>query len=170
MYVIRTAFWLSVVILLLPADTDDHAEQIEQSQNERVSAGETIGAAISAAGDIAGLCARQPEVCETGSAAWQTFQNKARYGFELLYNWAGGDEPTDEDGEATEGGQTNASNNAGLPRAIVVSENTAPLHTGSADTRRITPAAGGNDAKSQNTLKIEDLIPQWKGPGKNTRA
>ncbi len=165
MYIIRTAFWLSVVIMLLPADTDTPESQVEQSQNEQLSATETIGAALSAAGDIAGLCARQPEVCETGSAAWHTFQSKARYGVELIYDWANGEEAGDEAGE-----QTNAHYNTDLPHAIVVAENTAPVHTGSTDQPRITPAGGKKDEKSQNTLKIEDLIPQWNGPGANTRA
>lgn len=167
MYIIRTAFWLSVVILLLPADTDAPENQAAEVTNEQISATQTLGAALSAAGDIAGLCARQPEVCETGSAAWQTFQNKARYGVELLYDWASG---SDEDGEHADEMQTNAQFDARLPNAIVVADNTAPIHTGSTDSQRVAPAGDKKDAKSQNTLKIEDLIPHWMGPGKSTRA
>lgn len=170
MYIIRTAFWLSVVILLLPADPNVEENSAEQAQNEQVSATQTLGAALSAAGDIAGLCARQPEVCETGSAAWQTFQSKARYGVELLYDWASGSDPAKDPENNLEGVQTNARLDAHALQSIVVADNTAPVHTGSTDTQRNAPAGGKKNPKSQNTLKIEDLIPRWIGPGESTRA
>ena len=169
MYIIRTAFWLSVVILLLPADVGDQAQGNEPSANAQVSATDTIGAALSAAGDIAGLCSRQPDVCETGSAAWQTFQSKARYGAELLYDWAAG-EDTPADAAAPDSEvkrmQTSARNGGVTSRIFSMSENTAPIHTGST----MVPANGDKRQKSQNTLGIEDLIPQWEGPSASPKA
>ena len=51
-----------------------------------------------------------------------------------------------------------------------VSDNTKPLHTGT--TGKATPEGASNAGQtgSQNTLTIEDMIPEWSGPGRKTRA
>lgn len=86
MFLIRTAFWLSVVILLLPADPDA-GKTSSLTAPEPVGAVEAIGAARAALDDISGLCERRPAVCETGSAALQTFSQKAKFGARKLYEY-----------------------------------------------------------------------------------
>jgi hypothetical protein len=78
MFLLRTAFWLSVVVMLLPADasTGDKAP--------RVTAFEALGAARAAVEDISQFCARNPDVCTTGDAAFHVFADKVRYGAKMI--------------------------------------------------------------------------------------
>ena len=80
-FLIRTAFWLSVVVLLLPADpqTGDEAP--------RVNAIEALTAARTAVTDLSAFCDRNPQVCATGSTAFQIFTQKVRYGAHMLYDY-----------------------------------------------------------------------------------
>jgi len=156
MFIIRTAFWLSVVVLLLPIGGENQespsGEPVEQTN---LSAGDAINAAIATVGDVAGLCQREPEVCDAGSAVWQTFQMKARYGAEMLYRWANGDDEVETQASVRQDNGRRYAN-----------QQAAPVYTGSTSKR----TANNNGSRSQNTLKIEDLIPEWKGPPKQTRA
>jgi len=165
MFLIRMAFWLSVVILLLPAGTDEQTNGSEQSPRAVASAGQTINAAVSAVGDIAGLCDRQPQVCRTGSAAWQMFQAKALYGVGLLYDWANGaDEAPDAVPPETD---RSAGLDARREMPIVLADNADTVHTGTAAPQHRKPSKG---PRSRNTLRIDDLIPVWRGPVGHKRA
>ena len=164
MYLIRTAFWISVVVLCLPIGADDPADaSAAGAAQSDVTASATISAALSTVSDFAGLCDRQPEVCETGSAMWHTFQRKALHGANLIYDWAQGSDSADALGQDVEPQLRESQNDHGAP-ALPTQLSAGELHTGS-----IIRLAGGSK-KSQNTLKIEDLIPEWKGPGMKTRA
>ncbi len=78
-FLLRVAFWLSIVVLLLPADpsTGDKAP--------RVSAIEALSAAQTTVSDVSQFCDRNPDVCVTGNAALHVFGDKVRYGAKLLY-------------------------------------------------------------------------------------
>jgi len=80
-FFIKAAFWLTIVVLLLPAD------KAKESQPAQVGALEALGAAQAAVEDASGFCTRNPEACETGSQAFQTFGEKAQYGAKLLYEF-----------------------------------------------------------------------------------
>jgi hypothetical protein len=67
MFLIRAAFWLSVVILFLPADPESN------SPAPRV--------------DLSNFCERNPDVCVTGNAAFQVFAEKAQNGAKMLYRY-----------------------------------------------------------------------------------
>ncbi|HEY4191539.1 MAG TPA: DUF5330 domain-containing protein [Mesorhizobium sp.] len=71
-FLMRMAFWFSLVLLALPFDTSsDNAGQ------PSVGAIQALVAARQAVGDISGLCERQPEVCETGKSAMHTVTVRA---------------------------------------------------------------------------------------------
>ena len=78
MFLIRAAFWLSVVVLLLPGDPKTGADA------PRVTAFQALLATRAAVADISGFCDRNPDVCATGSTALQVFVAKVRYGAELV--------------------------------------------------------------------------------------
>jgi hypothetical protein len=78
MFILRAAFWLSVVVLLLPGDPNSGTSA------PRVSAFEALIAARGAVADVSSFCERNPEVCATGSTALQVFADKVRYGTELI--------------------------------------------------------------------------------------
>lgn len=90
-FLFRVAFWLSLVILFLPAQEND-----TQAADISVSAGEALGVATSAISDMSAFCQRNPDTCETGGEALKTFSRKAQYGAKLIYDYLGG--LNDEDG------------------------------------------------------------------------
>jgi hypothetical protein len=87
-FLIRTAFWFSLVLLMLPfgGESDSGGAQVGPLQ--------ALMAARAAVDDFSGICQRKPEVCETGKAALHTIgvraKASAKYAYEML------DEPTDE--------------------------------------------------------------------------
>jgi hypothetical protein len=83
MFLVRTAFWLSIVVLLLPADADSG------DQAPRVSAFEAISAARSTVDDLSQFCERNPDVCVTGGSAFHVFADKVRFGAKMLYTYFG---------------------------------------------------------------------------------
>lgn len=70
---IRTAFWLSLLILLLPTD----------EQDQRV----VYGNAEAAVRDLSGFCSRNPGVCEASKDAAATFSKKAQFGAKMLMDF-----------------------------------------------------------------------------------
>ncbi len=165
MYIFRTLFWISVIVFLLPGEEPANENASTTSApSTSVSVTEAVSATLSTIGDVAGLCARQPEVCDTGSAAWQVFQRKAKYGVNLLYDWTAGDTP-ENTGEAPAAAQSEAARSEAALSSegrYRISDNSQPVHTGSADQPAQAPAS--DQPSSQNTLRLEDLIPEWSGP------
>jgi hypothetical protein len=78
-FVLRLAFWLSLVIALLP-----NAASPVKSESQ-VGATDTLAAVIAAISDIRQFCVRQPDACATGSQAIAQFGDKAQTGAKLLY-------------------------------------------------------------------------------------
>jgi hypothetical protein len=76
---LRMAFWLGIVVMLLPASPSGG-----NSQPPRVSAGEALSAAGAALADLRRFCGRQPGACTTGSDALKLFGEKARTGVTML--------------------------------------------------------------------------------------
>lgn len=79
MFLIRAAFWLTVVVFLLPADRDTGVAP-------RVGALQALAAVQATASDVSGFCDRNPDVCATGSAAVEILSEKLRYGVRLIQN------------------------------------------------------------------------------------
>ena len=90
-FLLRVAFWLGVVLVLLPTGG---SEPLPKSQ---VSAGEAFSAAKAAVSDMQQFCARQPSVCEVGSQTAVTLGQRAQVGAKMLYEFLqerfGSDEP-----------------------------------------------------------------------------
>lgn len=78
MFLVRSAFWLAVVVMLLPADkeTGDRAPS--------VSAFEAIAAAGTTVSDLSQFCTRNPDVCVTGGSAFHVFTDKVRGGAKMI--------------------------------------------------------------------------------------
>jgi len=84
MFLIRTAFWLSVVIVMIPADPQS------ETPAPRVSMFEAFSSARAVAADFSNFCERNPDVCVTGAAAFQVFAEKAQSGARLLFRYFDG--------------------------------------------------------------------------------
>src|SRR5262245_1493138 len=89
LFLIRTAFWLMIIVLLLPTD--------EQQRSE------VYGTAQAAVQDVATFCDRNPETCVRGKDAFGVLVQKAQFGARMLMGLingnddAGGFEQPDSD-------------------------------------------------------------------------
>lgn len=78
-FLIRTAFWLSIVILLLPTP------ESMKTSDSGVGAAQAVTAASAAVSDVGQFCSRQPGACEVGSQALVHFGHKAQASAKWLY-------------------------------------------------------------------------------------
>ena len=101
---------------------------------------ELMAAAANAASDVGSFCSRQPAVCSTATNLAGTLEAKARYSIKLLYEWANKDDA------------------AAVPPKLGAVQTDALLKHGAFQ------MAAADVAPSQNTLKIEDIIPEWRDP------
>lgn len=81
-FLLRTAFWIGLVILLLPIGTGE-----EGGEASGISAFDALAVAQSTVSDLSGFCTRNPSTCETGGQALQTFGAKARESARLVYEY-----------------------------------------------------------------------------------
>lgn len=70
MYLIKTAFWLSLIILVLPTSAEDQ--------------GDIYGTATQTVRDLKSFCTRNPQVCTKSAEAWTVFKQKAEFGAKLV--------------------------------------------------------------------------------------
>lgn len=80
-FLMRVAFWLSVVVWMIPADPKTGADA------PRVTMVQAFVAARATLADLSGFCGRNPDVCVTGHAAAQIFSDKAETGVRMLYQY-----------------------------------------------------------------------------------
>src|SRR3954447_25077041 len=78
-FLLRTAFWLSIVIALLPAPESMKPESA-------VGAAQAVSAASATFSDMSQFCARQPDACQIGSQALSHFGHKAQASAKWLYD------------------------------------------------------------------------------------
>ena len=78
-FIIRSVFWLSLVLLLIP-----FGGQAENGQ-PLVNPLQAMFAAKAAIEDVSGMCERKPEVCSVGKAAFHTIGVRARDGARIAY-------------------------------------------------------------------------------------
>ena len=90
-FLLRVAFWVSLVILLIPADPQLAAER---GEGREVSTFEAIDAAQTTYQDVKGFCGRNPTACDVGQVALDTFTAKARTGARWVYRQLGDDPET----------------------------------------------------------------------------
>jgi hypothetical protein len=76
LFLIRTAFWLMIIVLLLPTDQQQRSE--------------VYGTAQAAVHDVATFCDRNPETCARGKDAFSVFVQKAQFGARMLMDLING--------------------------------------------------------------------------------
>jgi hypothetical protein len=93
MFLIRAAFWLTLVVMLLPADPPT------KQDNVSVNPIQAIGAARDTVADVSSFCDRNPDACVTGGAVMDLLVRKARYGIRKAteyFDSARHEQPTDD--------------------------------------------------------------------------
>ncbi len=134
-FLLRMAFWLSVVLILLPSGSAPRAPSTSD-----VGASAAISAASATVQDLRGFCTRQAEACTVGSQVAVAIGYRAQAGAKMLYDFLT---------------ETLAPRETGsLPR-------NAGQHGSVAKT---APDKSSPDRASQNTLTSGDLAPAWRGP------
>ncbi|MEM1286893.1 MAG: DUF5330 domain-containing protein [Pseudomonadota bacterium] len=80
-FLIKTAFWLCLILVFLPIDRQ--VDGIDQGPG----ALETMAALQATVQDLRGFCERNADVCATGAANMETLRQKAAYSVDLLQVW-----------------------------------------------------------------------------------
>lgn len=94
-----------------------------------------IAAAADTVADLKSFCERKPQVCSTAQYLAGSLEGKAKYSAKLVYEWA-------SESAATE------------PQSLGKAD---PIKTGSVNVEMATSLPGNS------TLRMEDLIPEWRG-------
>lgn len=81
-FLLRMAFWLGLVLVLLPRDATPESDKLPQ-----IGASEAISAATATVSDMSQFCARQPAVCEVGGHAAVVIGHRAQDGARKLYRF-----------------------------------------------------------------------------------
>jgi hypothetical protein len=80
-FLLRLAFWLGLVLLLLPSGGGQ-----QNAATNTVSTSQAISAASATVGDLRGFCARQPDACTVGSQVATTLGYRAQAGAKMIYD------------------------------------------------------------------------------------
>src|SRR4051812_6946922 len=79
-FLLRMAFWLGLVLVLLPRDKTPESEKLPQ-----VSVSDAVQAATAAVSDMSQFCKRQPQACEVGGQAATVVGVRAQDGARKIY-------------------------------------------------------------------------------------
>jgi hypothetical protein len=131
-FLLRMAFWLGLVLVLLPREKTPESEKVPQ-----IGASEAVSAATAAVSDVGQFCKRQPAACEVGGQAATVIGQRAQDGARKLYKII-----TKPD-------------HPGVP-------DKKPDHTSSIDTAddAVAAAASPPDALTEDDMAIEWRLPR----------
>lgn len=145
-FLLRMAFWLGLVLVLLPTDKTPDSDKGPQ-----IGASDAISAATAAVSDMSQFCNRQPTACVVGGQAATVIGERAQSGAKKVYQFI-----TDK-AEKNDKKAPDPADKAGKK---------APDHTGSIGTPddRATGEAEIATVVHQ-TLTQDDLAIDWQPPG-----
>jgi hypothetical protein len=140
-FLLRMAFWLGLVLVLLPRDKTPETEKLPQ-----ISVSDAVQAATAAMSDMSQFCKRQPQACEVGGQAATVIGVRAQDGARKIYRSvtdkkADEKKPDDKKSEA---------------------DKKAPDHTGSIGVPENDPTLV--EAAPRDTLTEQDLATDWHLP------
>ena len=139
MGLIRKAIFVSGLVFAMPsAPATMQAGQTAMVMPDS-SSWAYIAAAADTVADLKGFCDRKPQVCTTAQYIAGSMEGKAKYGAKLLYEWA---------------------NESAKGQTAVVLENMA---AGEPNTSVVAKTKLRGTIAENSTLKIEDLVPAWRG-------
>jgi hypothetical protein len=92
-FLLRMAFWLGLVLVLLPREKTPESEKLPQ-----LGASQAVSAATAAVSDMGQFCKRQPAACEVGGQAATVIGQRAQQGARKLYQIITDKRPPDHTG------------------------------------------------------------------------
>jgi hypothetical protein len=143
-FLLRMAFWLGLVLVLLPRE-----KSVESQKLPQISAQEAVQAATAAVSDMSQFCKRQPSACEVGGQAATVIGARAQEGARKIYQMMTDKKPAETDRKSSDSEKKPAE-----------ADKKAPDHTGSIDGAEADPAR--IDVASQDTLTPNDLLADWR--------
>ena len=104
-FLLRLAFWLGLVLVLLPRDKTPESEKVPE-----ISASDAVSAATATINDMGQFCKRQPAACEVGGQAATAIGQRAIDGARKIYQIITDKKPPDHtgsiDADAADAGAT----------------------------------------------------------------
>lgn len=139
---VRTTLLVFAIVAMLPSPPEEEVAGGFGAKNARPAT--YAGAAIGDVFNLDPICTGREGVCKTAGYLIGRLEAKARYNFDLLYAWARS--------EYAGGGPAPFANQA----------QSDPIATGTISrfSQWMQP--------EQNTLRLDDLIPAWRGPQDTT--
>ncbi|MBQ8105948.1 MAG: DUF5330 domain-containing protein [Afipia sp.] len=145
-FLLRMAFWLGLVLVLLPTDKTPDSDKGLQ-----IGASDAISAATAAMSDMSQFCNRQPAACVVGGQAATVIGERAQSGAKKVYQFI-----TDKADK----------NEKKVPDSTDKAGKKAPDHTGSIGTPDDrTTGESEVAAVVHQTLTQDDLAIDWQPPG-----
>lgn len=145
-FLLRMAFWLGLVLVLLPTDKTPDSDKGLQ-----IGASDAISAATAAMSDMSQFCNRQPAACVVGGQAATVIGERAQSGAKKVYQFI-----TDKADK----------NEKKVPDSTDKAGKKAPDHTGSIGTPDDrTTGEAEIAAVVRQTLTQDDLAIDWQPPG-----
>jgi Family of unknown function (DUF5330) len=83
MFLLRTAFWMSVALALLPSFVAKPTVPVD------VGAADAMTAASATVADLSGFCQRRPDACAAGAQLATAFGQRAQAGAKIVYDFVG---------------------------------------------------------------------------------
>jgi uncharacterized protein DUF5330 len=148
-FLLRVAFWLGVIVVLLPRS------ESQPASNAQISATDAVSAATATVGDMRQFCERQPEACVVGSQAAVALEDRAKAGAKLLYDMLNEKLAASETDKVVTA--TTARDGRAIP--LPIARPSLPAMRGGA-----APSTAQAKAQTQNTLTPADLAPAWRSP------
>ena len=96
-FLIRAAFWLTIVLALLPSGGTQ-----QSAQAAKIDATDAVVAAGAAVSDVSGFCDRQPGACVVGAQTAVAIGQRAQAGAKMVYEFFSD--------HASQGGETGSLN------------------------------------------------------------
>jgi hypothetical protein len=144
MRIVRTLIVLTGVAAFMPTPPEDVSQAAPQMASSETSNTGYFEVATSTFSDLASFCARQPGVCDTAGFVAHKLELKAKYGARLIYEWAS---------------EASSTPSVAPPELAMGSD---PIETATIK----LAAAKRLPNNSQSTLRLDDIIPVWRDPGK----
>ena len=141
-FLLRMAFWLMVVCILLPRSETEPAPKVE------LSATDAMSAASATVSDLRQFCERQAEACTVSSEAAAVLEDRAKAAARRLYHMRN-DKLSAPD---------NVTVTTSSTKAMLLPPMRPPLSAARNALQSAPPI------RSQDTLTPADLAPIWRGP------
>jgi hypothetical protein len=132
-FLLRMAFWLGLVLVLLPRAKTPESEKLPQ-----ISVSDAVTAASAAMSDMGQFCKRQPQACEVGGQAATVIGVRAQEGARKIYQSI-----TDKADKKPD------------------ADKKSPDHTGSIGGEDVDSTQA--ETASHDTLTPDDLAVEWRG-------